>query len=152
MYVSSYNTYIDTTTTDKTRRERSQDSDKSTSSFSVKPLAKTLQTIDISSQFPVNYISKYKALNNQQRLKDDTLNSDRAKFSKVKALVSSKSAYSESSKIFPLLLKTSVTLNQTPQIDKRMPINTQEAKEKIMKHTMINTYTANDNYYRITAA
>ncbi|MFK5936892.1 MAG: hypothetical protein QM497_00715 [Sulfurimonas sp.] len=151
MYISSYNTYVATNSADKIEKKKAEEPSKSSRSFSKKLLQNSIKVIDSSSTLGINYISDYKVLNNQQRLKDDTFNSNRTKFSKVKALVSSKSAYLESSKIFPLLLKTSATLSQTPQIDKKMPINAQEAKEQILKHTMVNTYIANDNYYKITA-
>ena len=151
MYISSFNTYITTNSSDKTEKIRAEKPSKSSQSFSKRLSSQTVKVIDTTSILPINYISEYKVLNNQQKLKDNTLNSDRAKFSKIKALVSSKSAYSESSKIFPLFLKPSASLNQTPHIDKKMPIETQEAKEQIMKHTMVNTYIANDNYYKLTA-
>jgi hypothetical protein len=151
VYISSYNTYITANTADKIQRERGEESSKSSSSFSKKLSEQTIKVIDTSSKFPINYISDYKVLNNQQRLKDDTLNKERAKFSKVKTLINSKSAYTEGSKIFSLLLKPSATLNQTPQVDKKMPKDAQKAKETIMKHTMVNTYIANDNYYKLTA-
>jgi len=151
MYISSYNTYINTNSNDKIQRDRVEETSKDSQSFSKKLSSQAVKVIDTTSNLPINYISNYKVLNNQQRLKDDILNSDKAKFSKIKAVASSKSAYSESSKIFPPLLKPSATLNQTPQIDKKMPINAQEAKEQIMKHTMVNTYIANDNYYKLTA-
>jgi hypothetical protein len=151
MYVSSYNTYITPNTADKVQKDRAEEPSKSSQSFSKIFSAQTIKATSTSSELPINYIADYKVLNNQQRLKDDTLNSDRVKFLKIKALVSSKSAYTEGSKIFPLLLKTNISLNQTPQIDKKMPKNVQEAKEQIMKHTMVNTYIADDNYYKLTA-
>ena len=151
MYISSYNTYITTNSTDNKEKIKTEEPSKSSLSFSKKLSSQAVKAVNTTSNLPINYISNYKVLNNQQRLKDETFSNQRAKFSKVKALITSKNAYSESSKIFPLLLKTTATLNQTPQIDKKMPKNAQEAKEQILKHTMVNTYIANDNYYKLTA-
>jgi len=151
MYISSYNTYITTNSTDNREKVKSEETSKKSSLFSKKLSSQETKLIDENSNLPVNYISKYKVLNNRQRLQDETLNNQRTKFSKVKALVTSKTAYSNASKIFPILFKTAITINQTPQIDKKMSKNTQDAKEQILKHTMVNTYIANDNYYKITA-
>jgi len=140
MYISSYNTYITPNSSDRVQKERTEEPFKKSQSFSKQLASQSLKTIDTSSTLPVNYISNYKVLNNQLRLKDDTFNDNRAKFSKVKALVNSQSAYKESASIFPLLTKPKIALSQT-----------QEAKETILKHTMVNTYIANDNYYKLTA-
>ena len=151
MYISSYNTYITPNSSDRIQKERSEEPFKKSQSFSKKLASQSLKTIDTSSRLPVNYISNYKVLNNQLRLKDDTFNDNRAKFSKVKALVNSQSAYKEGASIFPLFTKPKIALNQTQEINKKMPKNAQEAKETILKHTMVNTYIANDNYYKLTA-
>ena len=151
MYISSYNTYITANSTNNKEKVRTEESSKSSLKFSQKLSSQITEVIDTNSNLPVNYISKYKVLSNQQRLRDETFNTQRAKFSKTKALVTSKNAYLEGSKIFPIALKTAITINQTPQIDKKMSKNAQDAKEQIMKHKMVNTYIANDNYYKITA-
>jgi hypothetical protein len=57
----------------------------------------------------------------------------------------------ENSTMFPLLQKPKLTLNQTLKTDKKLPQDTQKAKESIIRRDMINTYIANDNYYKITA-
>jgi len=54
--------------------------------------------------------------------------------------------------MFSLLVKPKQTINQTPKIDQKMPIEAQDAKESVIRSTMVNAYIANDNYYRITAA
>ena len=54
--------------------------------------------------------------------------------------------------MFPIIKKPAFTLSQTPKIDEKLPLDVQEAKEKTLRHTMLNTYISNDNYYRITAA
>jgi len=152
MFVSSYSTYIDTNRLQKSqetqKEERKTDSSAFSKQFSVNPAKLPKSTGNL----PVNYISNYKVLNNQQKLQQDTQqNMQKLKFSKIKAFDSAKNAYSDNTKIFSLLIKPSATLDQTPRIDKKMPPKAQEAKEVIMKHEMVNTYLENDNYYRITA-
>lgn len=151
MYVSSYNTYIDTNTSQKVQKERNEESKKSTDLFSSKLAVTTPKQLSNFSSFPVNYISNYKVLNNQQRLQDNTQSKEEVKFSKIKSLSSAKNAYSENTKLFSLLVKPKATLNQTPKIDTKMPRQAQVSQEAIMRHKMVNTYLENDNYYKITA-
>ena len=151
MYVSSYSTYINSSSSDKVQKEKDIPQKETKSSFASKISDTPATVLNNSSKLPVNYVSNYKVLNNQQKLQEETQNNSKLKFSKIKAFVSAKDAYSDNSKIFSLFLKPSATLDQTPKIDKKMPPKAQEAKEAIMKHTMVNTYIANDNYYKITA-
>jgi hypothetical protein len=152
MFVSSYSTYIDTNRLQKSqetqKEERKTDSSAFSKQLKFNPTALQKSTGNI----PINYISDYKVLNNQQKLQQDTeQNMQKLKFSKIKAFDSAKTAYTDNTKIFSLLVKPSATLDQTPKVDKKMPPKAQEAKEAIMKHQMVNTYLANENYYRITA-
>jgi hypothetical protein len=151
MFISSYDTYINSNSSDKARKDKSEDYKKSSESFSSKLSSQLIKAVNPSSVFPINYISDYKVLNNQQRMREDTQNDAKVKFSKVKAMTGAKAAYSDNSKIFSLLLKPATTIDQTPKIDKKMPQEAQKAKELIMRHTMVNTYIANENYYKITA-
>lgn len=158
MFVSSYNTYINANNFEKTRKSNLEESKKTPESFSTKLLSQAVKSVNVSSSFPINYISNYKALNNQQRLQenrqklqDNRQNEAKNSFSKIKTLTNANKAYIESSKFSPILVKTVLTIDQTPKIKKDMPKKAQEAKEQIMKHTMVNTYIANDNYYKLTA-
>ncbi len=151
MFVSSYNTYINPNSSDKVQKSREEESKKSSDSFSSKLLTKPAQNLSESSNLPINYVSNYKVLNNQQKLYEETQNKSKENFTKINALTNAKDAYSNNSKIFSLLIKPRATLDQTPQVDKRMPVNAQEGKAKSLRHAMINTYIANDNYYKITA-
>jgi hypothetical protein len=153
MFVSSYNTYVNANVSDKIK-EKSEEYKKGSASFSEKLLSQPVKTITTSSAFPINYVSEYKALNNRQRLQENTqndANNKKVEFSKVKAITGAKVAYADNSKIFSLLLKPATTIDLTPKIDRNMPQEAQKAKELIMRHTMVNTYLANDNYYKITA-
>jgi len=154
MFVSSYSTYINPNSTEKISREKNEEYKKSSSSFSEKLASKPVEAFSETSLFPINYVSNYKVLNNQQKLQEsyqNTKNSEKLKFSKFNKLSNAKSAYSENTKLFSLHVKPNITLDQTPKIDKNSPKNHQEAKEQAIRHTMINTYIANENYYKITA-
>ncbi len=72
-------------------------------------------------------------------------------FSSNATLQSAKVAYSSNSTMFSLLKKPTATIDQTPTIDKTLPLDIQEIKENNMRHLMVNTYLANDNYYQTTA-
>ena len=150
MHVSSYSTFINTNSSQKVQREREVPQKESKTSF-TKLSPTPDKVLDKTSKLPINYVSDYKVLNNQQKLQEETPNNAKVKFSKIKTFVSAKDAYTDNSKNFSLLVKPSATLDQTPKIDKKMPQEAQDAKEAIMKNTMVNTYIANDNYYKITA-
>ena len=150
MYISSFSTYINTESSTRVQRT-APSSKKSTDSFESNLLSKTIKNIDTSAKFPINYISNYKALNNQQRLQKNHPDLNKNRFAKMEAQNSVKSAYSENSKIFSLILPPKATLNQTPRVDKSLPKNIQEIKESNLRHTMLNTYISNENYYRVTA-
>ena len=150
MYVSSFNTYINAESTTKTN-SRVQENRGSTESFETELLSKRVRNVDTSPKFPINYISNYKSLNNQQKLQENPQNSEKNRFLKLEAQTEAKSAYSDNSKIFSLILPPRATLDQTPTIDKKLPENIQDIKEKNLRHTMINTYQSNENYYRVTA-
>ncbi len=150
MYVSSFSTYISTDSSLKTQQERVQNS-KSGDSFETKLLSKTVKERDSSTKFPINYISNYKALNNQQVLQEDSPNLEKNRFLKLEAQSSAKNAYSDNSKIFSQIIPPRATLDQTPRVDKNLPSNIQEIKENNLRQTMVNTYISNESYYRITA-
>ena len=151
MYISSFSTYINTESTTRTQQNRVHRSDNTLESFETKLLSKTIKNVDTSSKFPINYISNYKTLNNQQKLQENFQNSDKTKYLKLEAEFEAKNAYSDSSKIFSLILPPRATLDQTPAIDQKLPQNIQDIKEKNLRHTMVNTYMSNENYYRVSA-
>ena len=151
MYVSSFSTYINTESTAKTQQSRVSQSKSSVESFETKLLSKTVKNIDTSPKFPINYISNYKSLNNQQKLQENPQSSEKTKFLKLEAQSEAKNAYSDNTKIFSFILPPSATLDQTPKIDKKLPQDIQEIKEKNLRNTMVNTYLSNESYYRITA-
>lgn len=151
MYVSSFSTYINTDSSIKAQKSRLENTKSSEVSFQTTLLAKSVKNVNTSAELPINYISNYKALNNQQKLQENTPNASKEKFVKLEAAASAKNAYSDNSKIYSLILAPRVTLDQTPKIDKRFSQNTQAIQESNLRHTMINTYISNESYYKITA-
>ena len=154
MFVSSYSTYIDTNTTRRSQHERSESVKKPSVSFESKLLQTTPKDVVLGSKLPLNYISNYKALNNQQKLeeKELTKNPAKMKFSKISSMNSAHIAYGNNSKMFSLIAKPKQTIDQTPRVDKNLPQEAQNIQGDIMKQKMINTYISNENYYHITAA
>jgi len=154
MFVSSYSTYIDTTTTKRSQNERSENAKKPSASFESKLLQTTHKDVLLDSKLPLNYISNYKALNNQQKLqeKELTQNPSKMKFSKISSMNSAHVAYGDNSKMFSLIAKPKQTIDQTPRVDKNLPQEAQNIQGNIIKQKMINTYISNENYYHITAA
>jgi hypothetical protein len=154
MFVSSYSTYADTTVTKKIQTDRDTSPLKKTESFASKLLQTTQQHGLLNSKIPLNYISNYKALNNRQLLdqQENKQNTTKLKFSKLNAMSNSKVSYEENSKMFSFLIKPKGTINQTPKLDKNLPAKAQERQEFFMKVQMLNTYIANDNYFKVTAA
>jgi len=155
MFVSSYSTYIDTTATKRIQNEKSDASKKTaSSSFESKLLQTTPKSVVLDAKLPLNYISNYKALNNQQKLQEQELakNPAKMKFTKISSMNSAHVAYGDNSKMFSLVLRPKQTIDQTPKLDKNLPTKAQEIQGDFMKTKMINTYISNENYYRITAA
>lgn len=153
MLVSSYNTYINTASTQRTQNERNDGSKKVAKSFVLKPTQLVNKNISPSSSLPIDYIPKYKVLNNKQVVQQQELanNPAKMKFTKISSIASAQVAYSENSKMFSLLAKPKPTINQMPRIDQELPKEAQKGQESIMKSIMVNTYIDNDNYYKITA-
>jgi len=139
MFVSSYNTYISKSNSQNVK----QDSNHRNSS---KEYSNKLFTIDNNiknesvTTLPLNYISEYKSLSNQQKLvKKDQ--SQENKYNKINTFVSAKKAYNENS--------ISFTISYTPkpaisEINNNSILNVSTTQA-------LNTYIENDNYYRVTA-
>lgn len=159
MFVSSYSTFINTQTADKTHKEKATPSQKGSYSrlatqelqnISQNETSKTTKT-----QLPLNYISDYKVLNNQYKLLQESQSTqeskNKSKFTKISTLQSAQDAYVQNSTLFASLKKPKVALAQMPLLNAQLPQESLKAQENILKITMVNTYIANDNYYKITA-
>lgn len=153
MFVSSYNTYIGTNASDKNDRYKTKIAGADAESFGKELSKLPILESHINRNMPIDYVSNYKSFNNQQKLHEELKSQDELKLKELNTVTSAKVAYEENSKMFPLLRRPSLTLSQTPKIlDEKLPRDAQEAKERSLRHVMVNTYLANDNYYRITAA
>jgi len=163
MFVSSYSTYISTNTQDKTLRERSSNT-KETPSFKSALYEPQELIQNKSLSLPIDYVSNNKSFGNKlelQRQEQELQQSSNSELDKSKELTkefannksmrSAAVAYKEGSNMFALVRKTHFTIDQTPTIDKNLSNELQEVKEKNLRHTMVNTYLSNDNYYKITA-
>ncbi len=153
MFVSSYNTYIAQKPSLK-REENTQIKGEKGSFSEQKPFSDELDKVVSSSvKIPLNYISNYKTLNNQQQLQQQLQQQDelhknyaKTKFAKINKINNAQNAYSENSKLFSFLQKPKTALVQ----ESKQPQNLQ--KNSALKQKYINTYIANDNYYKVTAA
>ena len=144
MFVSSYSTYINTLTTDKIKKQDLKKSDENKSFSSELNQSQQLLTPRTNFKIPINYISDYKSFANKQKLNQDpNITKEIEKFSKVNTLKNAKTSYEANSKIFSLLRVPHTTLNQVQKQEEKLPIKLQQK--------MVNTYIANDNYYKITA-
>ncbi len=139
MFVSSYNTYLSASHVETNRSQKKE------GSFSLKK-EKTAPT-DLPAKFaevklPVSYISQFKVLRNQQKLQEQTQQSQKTKFTKVTTLKNAQVAYSENSTMFPRLRKPKVPLGH---------VQSSFVSNASIKQNALNTYIANDNYYKVTA-
>lgn len=162
MFVSSYNTYVSTSPSDRTTKVRA-DSEKSYSSYSSKSFD-VPSTKFFNSAIPIDYISKSQAFSNQlelelqkRQLKDpenkEGIETKKVitEFSNTKMIQNFKKAYSDNSKITSLFKLPHATQDQTPKIDISQPNDVQELIAKTLRHDMVNTYIQNDKYYQLTA-
>ena len=158
MFVSSYSTFIDTSTTKRIQNDKNSFEKKPLESFSKKLLEQGNSDVVLSKNIPLSYISNYKVIHtkqliNQQREERDTEQvKAKTKFTKLSAQSSAQLSYVENATMFSLRAIPKPTLSQTPKLNKKLPPEEQKAQEKVLKNLMVNTYTANENYYRITAA
>jgi len=164
MFISSFSTYATNNTSNRAAKTAANEKETKATSFSDKLTKNISHPSLVKQNISINYISQGKAQHNKQMIeisqkniqnskKDDfkTTNNIKNSFTSNASLQSAKVAYTSNAIMFPLLKKPTATINQTPTISKALPQDIQELKEKNMRHIMVNTYLANDNYYKITA-
>ncbi|MBL0708277.1 MAG: hypothetical protein JJW00_04450 [Sulfurimonas sp.] len=151
MFVSSYNTYISTNSTQKVQNEKNEALKASKVSFDSQLLNNTILESTNTQNYPINYISNYKTFSNKQKLQESFENITKDKYTKNKAIKNAQNAYSDNSKMFSFLLEPKATQSQTPKFNNALPDNILKAQEKNIRHKMVNTYIENDKYYQITA-
>ena len=164
MFVSSYNSYVQTDSSLKSSRTKLDKLNSVSDIFSKKLAQKNFTDSFNASSIPSQYISKNLAHTNKQELdfqKEQLKNPQNevtkeiketlTKFAVNNSLTNAKNAYEHTTKIYTPYTKQSISLNQTPKMDKNLPEEAYEAKEFHMRHTMIHTYISNDRYYQVTA-
>jgi len=149
MFISSYNTYIQTNTTDKTSRIKDTKETQAKNNFASEFLKNpTLQKVQTTST-PINYQKNYKIFNNKQKLaqniesKQGIINAN--KFNFTSSLTNAKIAYTANANMFSIVAKPKPSLSQTQDIKK------DDSSSIYKKISAINTYISNDKYYQITA-
>jgi len=145
MFVSSFNTYISDINLKKARQNTQKVKDAERSDFSSHlPENQQVLASKVDFKTPINYISNYKSFANKQKLQDEKLTKKPIeRFTKINKMQNAKTSYEVNSKKFSLLRVPHITLNQVQKQEDKLPIKLQQK--------MVNTYIANDNYYRITA-
>ncbi len=151
MFVSSYSTYVSTNNSQRVDKQRAGNSKTQGKSFESQLSQSSVLKSKNIQNLPINYISNYKAFSNKQKLQEGFENSTKNEYNKSKAINSAKTAYDDNSKIFSFLIEPKATQSQTPKVNEKLPSELQILQEQNMRHTMVNTYLANDKYYQITA-
>ena len=151
MFVSSYSTYIGANSQDKINQRTVTDKKSDSKLFSTNLLEAVSNKPTIYQNLPIDYVFNYKSFNTQQKLQEQVKTPIELEFQKIKNIKSAKSAYEDNTKVFSLFTKPTVTLQPTTQKSTHIPQDIQELKDNKMRHIMVNTYLANDNYYRVTA-
>ncbi|EDZ62345.1 hypothetical protein SMGD1_0634 [Sulfurimonas gotlandica GD1] len=151
MFVSSYNTYVSTNSSDRTANQRVDRAKPSDGSFESKLQLDSVLESKNTQNLPITYISNYKAFSNKQKMQEEFQSKDTEKYAKINSKKNAKNAYADNSTMFSLFLEPKATQSQTPQVDQKLPSDLQKAQEQNMRHIMVNTYLANDKYYQITA-
>ena len=149
MFVSSYNTYIPQKTTHKPQESVQENNEREFKPGDSKLFSKQLDKVITSSvKIPLNYISNYKSLHNQQLLEQQSKSSKnyaQTKYAKINTMKSAQSAYKDGSQLFSLLPKPKIALMEVIKQPKNLQQNS------ALKSKIVNTYIENDNYYKITA-
>ncbi len=164
MFVSSYSTYIQTNGSNKSAKHEIEKQGKGSSSFSSKLLDGIGSVSYKTSNISINYISNTQVLNNQKELElqnqqlknpqdnpQNILKENINRFTQQNSLKNAKNAYDNNSKMFSLIRKPLIAFDQTPRLENRLPKEPQKIIELNMRHKMVNTYIANDAYYKVTA-
>jgi len=152
MFVSSYSTYINTNATDRIQKEKHADS-YAQKQFRFAPQQTDKNSLDhglqlSKTELPLNYVSNYKVLSNQQKLqqnlqqKTEENQKEKNRGFKTQILQKAQSAYEENSTLFASLRKPKLTLAQTPS---------PSIEQNSLRAKMVNTYISNDNYYKKSA-
>ena len=151
MFVSSYTTYINPSVSEKNTKERLEQNKESFTNFNAKTSLFDADTskalLSITKKLPLDYISEYKVMHNQQKLhfEPKPLAEEKSKFTKMFTLQSAQEAYIQNSTLFVTSRKQGASLQM------RHSEELEGAHKDVLKRKMINTYIQNDQYYKLTA-
>lgn len=144
MFVSSYNTYIGTNANEKINKPNFDSQKTQNKSFANSLQSSSILVAYDSKNIPINYISNYKSFYNKQKLQDNQEKTkDELEFKKISDFKNAKISYENNSNLFSFMRVPKSSINQTPKINQVNILN--------VRHTMVNTYLANDKYYQISA-
>ncbi|MBL4729805.1 MAG: hypothetical protein JKY28_00135 [Sulfurimonas sp.] len=157
MLVSSYSTYIQTTSSGQTSPKQISKHLSSSDNFASK-LSQRLQisqtehtNVAINNNLSQKTFHAKQKLQNSQTKEYQQTQKNLNTFDGKNTLLNAKSAYEVNSKMFSLIQAPRTPLKQTPSIEKTLPKEPKEIKELNIRYKMLSTYIANDNYYKITA-
>jgi hypothetical protein len=155
MFVSTYTTYVQTNNSNKNVNSKTQKTSDTQKSINFTPSKAKADNSFKTQALPIDYISTAKALQNKQELQRDKdfnqTKKDTDKFIVQNNLLNAKSAYETNTKMFSLVQKPHASFDLTPKVDKSLPNEVKQVKERNIRLQMVNTYIENDNYYKITA-
>jgi len=152
MFVSSYNTYISSLPSQKMGAAQADKRGESASDFKSLFKKDKSNLTSYTKKLPIDYLNN-RAYSNKYKLQEQINNNSQQKFAKIKAVGNAQSAYSENSIMFSYLQKPKTTIqqNEKQKISKNLPEDVKKIKESNLRATMINTYIANESYFKITA-
>ena len=161
MFVSSYSNYITTNTSEKTTKVKPASEEVKKEPFTLETQS-SLSAIafDAKTSLPINYVSSNKTFSNKRELDNQVenlndretqeTNKDLEKFSKEKTFQSATTSYTENLKSYSMFRSPKPSLTQTPKLDMRDD-KLKDLQTKALAGKMVNTYQANDRYFKITA-
>ena len=92
MFISSYNTYISTNSSERTATTKLQKSKEQVASFISHLTQDEVLESKNSNELPLDYISNYKVFSNKQKLQDQELYKDKVEYEKGKKILNVKTA------------------------------------------------------------
>ncbi|MDF1875008.1 hypothetical protein JHD48_04590 [Sulfurimonas sp. SAG-AH-194-I05] len=155
MFVSSYNTYIQTKSNEKTNEKQRKIENESFSSKIAKSLTSpTQKKLSTALQSEIlNTSNTYNKVSIQNQKKSAGAQTEKSlnKFTASNTVLNAKNAYEENAQIRLNFRMPHAPLNQTPSLEKSLPQEPKEIIERNMRYKMVNTYISNDNYFKVTA-
>ena len=162
MFVSSYATYINTITPNKTTTKAKENTTETKYSVFSSKLPQQQNITQTTIKPCVDYIAKSNAFYNKflldyQQEKSKSIKEEKTltpdalikKFSSTNSIENISSLYAQNMKKFSIMKKPSVSLEKTVPFSN--DDNTHIAQEKILRAVMINTYVENEKYFTMSA-